>query len=305
MLASTLLLSALVPAIAAQGWQTGRCTYHPYQEDLARLGSAYDNSPGWCGIRYTALDITRVVAIRGVTAGQCAQCLEFRNAAGGPSEFVLIIDEKGAEGLDISRSSFSSAFPGQNPLDPQTCAWRIVDPSNCAGICRGSALECTPGQRNLLPASQLPPLGSSGNSGGSNSGGNNSGGNNNSGGSAGTPNNGGSGNGSRTTSSARPPTTTTRIVPAPPPTSSSRIASATRSAAASPSSTSASAEAEQTGPATRPFVWPSPDSTGSPYNGASVPGLVPMGTISGARSAAAPSLGITAAAALLIAALVL
>ncbi|KAL2911792.1 hypothetical protein HK105_208725 [Polyrhizophydium stewartii] len=168
--AAVLATTVAAQSAASSDWKTGRCTYHPYQEDFAKQGAAADNAPGWCGIRYTALDVTRVVAINGVTAGQCAQCLEFRNAAGGPSEFVLIIDEKGAEGLDISRSSFSAAFPGQNPLDPQTCAWRIVDPSNCAGICRGSALECTPGQRNLLPASMLPPLGSSGNSAGSNGG---------------------------------------------------------------------------------------------------------------------------------------
>ncbi|KAL2911796.1 hypothetical protein HK105_208729 [Polyrhizophydium stewartii] len=154
--AAVLATTVAAQSAASSDWKTGRCTYHPYQEDLARLGSAYDNSPGWCGIRYTALDITRVVAVNGVTAGDCAQCLEFRNAAGGPSELVLIIDQKGDPGLDVSRSSFSAAFPGQNPLDPQTCAWRIVDPSNCAGICRGSALECTPGQRNLLPASMLP-----------------------------------------------------------------------------------------------------------------------------------------------------
>ena len=27
------------------------CTFHPYEEQKNSLGSAFDNSPGWCGIR--------------------------------------------------------------------------------------------------------------------------------------------------------------------------------------------------------------------------------------------------------------
>nr|KAJ3412749.1 hypothetical protein HK105_002264 [Polyrhizophydium stewartii] len=156
--AGALVSAALAAAVAAQSsWQNGPCTYHPYEEDMARLGSAYDNSPAWCGFRYSALNVARIVSVNGMGDSQCGQCLEFRNAAGGPSVFVLAVDQKGAAGLDISRSSFSAAFPGQNPLDPQTCAWRIVDPSNCVGICSG--LECaTPGRRNMLPASLLPPV---------------------------------------------------------------------------------------------------------------------------------------------------
>ncbi|KAL2911798.1 hypothetical protein HK105_208731 [Polyrhizophydium stewartii] len=265
-------------SLVSSEWQTGRCTYHPYQEDLARLGSAYDNSPGWCGIRYTALDITRVVAVNGVTAGDCAQCLEFRNAAGGPSEFVLIIDQKGDPGLDISRSSFSAAFPGQNPLDPQTCAWRIVDPSNCAGICRGSALECTPGQRNLLPASQLPPLGSSGNSGGKNSGGNNSG-------------------SSGISSSAAIKSSTSAS-----PTSS---ASATYQAATTMSSgqsTSTQHAASSSQIPSSSFNWPSPEATGSSRGSSDV---APLGVVSGSISHSGPSLLASVAAAVLCSAALL
>ncbi|KAL2911795.1 hypothetical protein HK105_208728 [Polyrhizophydium stewartii] len=154
-----LAAAAALPAVAAQGaWQTGRCTYHPYEEDMARLGDSYDNGPGWCGFRYTALNVARIVAVHGMDDGQCGQCLEFRNAAGGPSIFVLAVDWKGDPGLDLSRSSFAAAFPGQNPLDPQTCAWRYVPISSCgARICFG--VECaTPGKRNLLPANLLPPV---------------------------------------------------------------------------------------------------------------------------------------------------
>ncbi|OAJ37979.1 hypothetical protein BDEG_21947 [Batrachochytrium dendrobatidis JEL423] len=147
----------------SDGWSTGPCTYHPYEEDLARLGAtAYDNAPGWCGIRYSALNIQRIVAVNGLGSSMCAQCLEFRNAAGGPSMFVLAVDQKGAPGLDVSHTSFQNAFPGANALDPQTCSWRITSQSYCSGTCFGSPEECTPGQRNLLPAYLLPPVGSSG-----------------------------------------------------------------------------------------------------------------------------------------------
>ncbi|KAI8925978.1 hypothetical protein BC831DRAFT_458506 [Entophlyctis helioformis] len=147
-----------VSAAPSDAWETGRCTYHPYEEDKARLGASYDNSPAWCGIRYSALNAARIVAVNGLGTGMCAQCIEFRGANGGPSMFVLAVDQKGDPGLDVARSSFQAAFPGSNPLDPQVCAWRIVAPSNCAGVCFGSASECTPGVRNMLPANLLPPI---------------------------------------------------------------------------------------------------------------------------------------------------
>ncbi|KAH6568453.1 hypothetical protein BASA50_003918 [Batrachochytrium salamandrivorans] len=162
---SFVTLASLLSTVSGRptdDWSTGKCTYHPYEEDLARLGgTAYDNAPGWCGIRYTALNIQRIVAVSGLGASMCAQCIEFRGAAGGPTMYVLAVDQKGSEGLDVSHTSFQNAFPSANALDPQTCAWRITDPSNCAGVCRGSAEECTPGVRNLLPAYLLPAIGSS------------------------------------------------------------------------------------------------------------------------------------------------
>ncbi|KAJ2992211.1 hypothetical protein HDV02_003197 [Globomyces sp. JEL0801] len=110
------------------------------------------------GTRYSKLNIARITAVHGLQAGLCNQCLEMMNANGGPSVYVLAVDQKGDPGLDVAISSFSAAFPGANPLDPQTCKWRVVDPSKCGKICYGSKEECTPGVRNSLPAYLLPPL---------------------------------------------------------------------------------------------------------------------------------------------------
>ncbi|KAJ3272849.1 hypothetical protein HDV01_005172 [Terramyces sp. JEL0728] len=154
------LLALLTPVFAQFGsdWQQGRCTYHPYEEDMKSLGSAYDNSPGWCGIRYTMLNVARIVAVHGLGAGNCNMCLEMANASGGPSVYILAVDQKGDPGLDVAKSSFQAAFPNSNALDPEVCKWRVVDHSHCGGICVGSPDECTVGQRNLLPAYLLPKL---------------------------------------------------------------------------------------------------------------------------------------------------
>ncbi|KAJ3278737.1 hypothetical protein HK104_002067 [Borealophlyctis nickersoniae] len=146
---------------APAGWTEVPCTYHDYEGDKANLGAAYDNSPGWCGIRYSALNAARITAIDTMHESLCGKCLEIASSSGsGPSQYVLAIDQKGAPGLDVARTSFAAAFPGSNPLDPQSCMYRIVADEMCAGVCFGSAQECTPGVRNLLPAYLLPPVGS-------------------------------------------------------------------------------------------------------------------------------------------------
>ncbi|KAL5035385.1 hypothetical protein RTP6_003089 [Batrachochytrium dendrobatidis] len=143
-------------AVATSG-TADRCTSHPYEQDLARFGAAtYDNAPGWCGIRYSSLDITRIVAVHGLDESMCGQCIEFKNAAGGPAQYVLAVDQKADPGLDLAITSLKNAFPGQDPLNPQKCDWKVVDQQFCAGICHGSSEECTPGKRNLLPAYLLP-----------------------------------------------------------------------------------------------------------------------------------------------------
>ncbi|KAJ3308738.1 hypothetical protein HDV04_000834 [Boothiomyces sp. JEL0838] len=154
------VLALLAPVFAQFGrdWQQGRCTYHPYEEDMKSLGNAYDNSPGWCGIRYTMLNVARIVAVHGLGAGNCNMCLEMANANGGPSVYILAVDQKGDPGLDVAKSSFQAAFPNSNALDPEVCKWRVVDHSFCGGICVGAPEECTEGQRNLLPGYLLPKL---------------------------------------------------------------------------------------------------------------------------------------------------
>ncbi|KAJ3038368.1 hypothetical protein HDV00_000789 [Rhizophlyctis rosea] len=165
----TLAVSVLLGAtsVAAQ-WESGPCTYHDYEGDKELLGFAYDSSPGWCGTRYSSLYVARVTAVSTMNPALCNKCLEIQSSSGsGPSAYVLAIDQKGAPGLDVAKTSFASIFPGQNPLDPQNCRWRVVDDSYCSGVCFGSPEECTPGLRNNLPAYLLPSVGSSGGGGGS------------------------------------------------------------------------------------------------------------------------------------------
>ncbi|KAI8929665.1 hypothetical protein BC831DRAFT_442533 [Entophlyctis helioformis] len=139
-------------------WSTGRCTYHPYESDGLRLGQAYDNSPGWCGYRYSALNIARITALHGITAAECGNCLQIQSSSGvGPLAHVLVVDQKGDPGLDVAKSSFAALFPGENPLDQQVCRWRVVGIEHCRGVCGGP--ECAvPGVRNLLPAYLMAPL---------------------------------------------------------------------------------------------------------------------------------------------------
>ncbi|KAJ3252414.1 hypothetical protein HK103_001581 [Boothiomyces macroporosus] len=151
------MLFLLIQTIAAQ-WSTGLCTFHDYEGDYNRFGKALDNNPGWCGIRYSVLNVARITAMHGISASSCNQCLEFSAADGsGPSVYVLVVDQKGAEGLDVAQSSFAAAFPGKNSLDPETCRWRIVDPSKCGKICYADDPECNVGERNILAPAQLPP----------------------------------------------------------------------------------------------------------------------------------------------------
>ena len=133
---------------------SNRCTYHHYESFVP--AEIYDNSPGWCGIRYSSLDLTRVTAVNGMNEGGCNQCLEV-TAEGGNTIYVLAIDFKADPGLDISETSFHHMFPDGNPLDPITCSWNVVDPCYCTDICTGSPEECTIGLRNLLPAYLMPP----------------------------------------------------------------------------------------------------------------------------------------------------
>jgi hypothetical protein len=143
----------LISTIIAQGVRT---TYHPYEEDRQALGAAYDNSPGWCGIRYSVLNVARITAVHGMNENLCGRCLAVQNVNGGPVVHVLAVDWKGDPGLDMARSSYQALNPGTNPLDPSVASYRIVDQSLCSGICQGGPEECTPGRRNLLPASLLP-----------------------------------------------------------------------------------------------------------------------------------------------------
>ncbi|KAJ3289354.1 hypothetical protein HK104_007522 [Borealophlyctis nickersoniae] len=156
-----LVLAGLVADTTAQAWSNGvRCTYHDYEGDKSRLGTSYDDSPGWCGYRYSVLDVSRITAVSGMDVALCGKCLEISGANGGPSTYVMAVDQKGDPGLDVARTSFAKTFPGSNPLDPQSCRYRVVSDDYCAGICNGA--ECKPGVRNYLPAYLLPAAGSSG-----------------------------------------------------------------------------------------------------------------------------------------------
>ena len=93
-------------------------TYHDYEGDRNTLGRAYDNSPGWCGIRYSVLNVARITAVNGMHEGLCNQCLAVQNVNGGPVVYVLAVDQKQGEGLDIARSSYHALNPAENPKLP-------------------------------------------------------------------------------------------------------------------------------------------------------------------------------------------
>ena len=142
----------LIALAAAQGMSgsSARCTYHDYEsyEPVA----SFENSPAWCGIRYSQLNLARITAVNGLGGDGCAKCLRVSGPAG--SLYVLAVDTKADPGLDIARSSFA-AITNENVLNPISCSWTVVADSYCAGICTGTSEECTPGRRNLLPAPYL------------------------------------------------------------------------------------------------------------------------------------------------------
>jgi hypothetical protein len=145
----------LITYAYAQEWFQDRCTFHDY-ESYKPLRQ-YDNSPGWCGVRYSVLNVARITAVNGMNADGCNRCLEVTGADGTNPIYVLAVDFKADPGLDIAKSSYMALFPNQNPLDPNICRWRRVNPSFCGKICFGTSEECTPGQRNLLPGYLLAP----------------------------------------------------------------------------------------------------------------------------------------------------
>lgn len=154
----TLLVTSSLTTASPTDFTTVPCTFHDYEADKQQLGTSYDNSPGWCGTRYSSLNVARITAISGLSGSLCNACLEITSASGGPSEYVLAVDQKQGNGLDIAKSSFQNVFPGKNPLDPQMCRFRVVENKFCERVCFGSREECTPGVRNLLPAYLLPPV---------------------------------------------------------------------------------------------------------------------------------------------------
>jgi hypothetical protein len=153
----SVLLSVLYVVSSKSEWRKGElCTYNDYEGEMLRFGSAFDLSPGWCGIRYTMLNVKRIVAVDIMNEKMCNKCLEIKGVGvRGGSVFVLAVDKKGLNGLDISKTAFKKIFPGKNELDPERCNWRVVDKSFCKNICNGSKLECTEGVRNLLPADKM------------------------------------------------------------------------------------------------------------------------------------------------------
>ena len=67
------LINILVPILltsftrAQMSSLAGRCTTHDYELSLKQIGyPALDNSPGWCGIRYSMLNIARITAVNGL-----------------------------------------------------------------------------------------------------------------------------------------------------------------------------------------------------------------------------------------------
>lgn len=157
------VLLALSRPSNAQMQGKGRCTTHDYEGSASALGGveALDNSPAWCGMRYSMLNIARITAVNGLNLpAYCNLCLEITGDASSNKQpvYVLAVDQKGDPGLDIARSSFQKIFPNKNWLDPQICNWRVVDSSYCTGICVGTPGECNPGSRNLLPAYLLPKM---------------------------------------------------------------------------------------------------------------------------------------------------
>lgn len=152
-----LLIASSFRSVAAQSG-TVRCTFHDYEGTFNTFGMQLDYSPPYCGMRYSVLNNARVMAVSFMEPGMCNQCIQVFGASGS-SAYILAVDRKEADGLDIAGSSFQALFPGSNVLDPQTCSYQVVDHSYCAGICSGSAEECTVGVKNNLPANLLPVAG--------------------------------------------------------------------------------------------------------------------------------------------------
>ncbi|RKO97768.1 hypothetical protein CXG81DRAFT_19658 [Caulochytrium protostelioides] len=150
---SALALFASLPNVYADGAGV-LCTMHNYVEDQ-KNNPSYDNSPPSCGQRYSRLEVGYIMAINGGGGEQCNLCYAVTGQAAngqpaGPTVYILAVDRKGAEGLDIGQTAYQELFPGQNVLDPQKCDFKLVDASYCFNICQGNAEECTEGKSNSL-----------------------------------------------------------------------------------------------------------------------------------------------------------
>ncbi|KAI8926381.1 hypothetical protein BC831DRAFT_228438 [Entophlyctis helioformis] len=163
--AATLALAAL-PSVSAQNWQTGRCTYHPYEEDKARLGASYDNSPGWCGIRYSALNAARIVAVNGLGTGMCAQCIPCSCSPSTKRAIPVstLLARASRQPFPDPTRSTRKCVPGASSLRPTApvCALdrRRVHtwcPQPAAGLSASShwPSACSPTARSAAPLSSL------------------------------------------------------------------------------------------------------------------------------------------------------
>jgi hypothetical protein len=152
------LVGAMESPVLGLGRSGVKCTYHPYEDTFKKQGKSMDNAPGWCGIRYSGLKIDQLVSVDLMNTKLCNACLRLQGTSGGPVVYALAVDYNGAAGVDVSKAVMQRLYPTKNPLDPQKVDWKVVESSLCTGMCFASNQECTPGQRNLLPAKLLPKV---------------------------------------------------------------------------------------------------------------------------------------------------
>ena len=152
-LAAAAVLVALQPVFGKDG--VGACSYHPFIQGALPSPQTYAKITTSCGTEYGHLNIGYVMSIDDGTGSGCNRCYAVKSQLTGKEVYILGVDIKGSPGLDIGESAWADLGHNErvNTNDPhhyanmQTCEWKQVAASNCAGICKSQVpgVDCSVG----------------------------------------------------------------------------------------------------------------------------------------------------------------
>ncbi|MFI6920954.1 hypothetical protein ACIBIZ_13450 [Nonomuraea spiralis] len=121
-------------SVAADGGMLSgeqKVTFHEFRPGKGSL----DEIPMSCGIPGSALDLSRITAVQGLTASECGTILKVVNPTRPdiPPQYVMAVD-RGGRGLDLNTDTFKALNGGSLSEGLVPAKWEPVSSSFGEGI---------------------------------------------------------------------------------------------------------------------------------------------------------------------------